>query len=75
MEEGSMFKKFSLLILLLCAHTSNLYSDDVGVAACEASDDATSSDWRNWIFAGSALVTFVLGVVIISTNTGTFSHE
>lgn len=35
----------------------------------------TPSTWQNWVFAASALVTAVIGVVIISTNTGTYSHN
>lgn len=42
--------------------------------AAASSADATTSNWQNWVFAGSALVTAATGVVIISTNTGSFNH-
>lgn len=33
----------------------------------------SSSDWQNWIFAGSAAVVFTAAVLIVTLNTGT-SH-
>ncbi|HLB53263.1 MAG TPA: hypothetical protein VJK48_06130 [Chlamydiales bacterium] len=60
------------LFLFFCFSLSA--QEEVGAASMEAVEASSSSTWKNWVFAGSALVTAVVGVVIISTNTGTYNH-
>lgn len=46
----------------------------VGYAAASSAEAPKKSDWQNWVFAGSALLTVAAGVVIISLNSGTNKH-
>ena len=59
---------FSLLTL------ASLSPQEPGHASVESTEVGSSSNWQNWIFAGSALVSATLGVVIVSLSTGTQSH-
>jgi hypothetical protein len=68
-------KKVFFFTVFLFFSMSRLYAEETGEGAAAASASASSrSNWQNWVFAGSALVTVVVGVVIVSTNTGTFGH-
>ncbi len=53
---------------------SGLTAQETGAAAASSAEATQSSNWQNWVFAGSALVTATAGVVIISLNTGNTSH-
>lgn len=66
-------KKLSFLTIFFLCSVSGLWAQETGAAAA-SSAQATTGNWQNWVFAGSALVTAVVGVVIISTNTGSFGH-
>ncbi len=61
-----------LTIFFLLANLA-LSAQETGAAA-ESGAQATTSNWQNWVFAGSALVTATVGVVIIATNSGSFGH-
>ena len=50
-----------------------MQAQETGAAAVDYAE-LTKSHWQNWVFAGSALVTAAIGVVIVSTNTGNFGH-
>ncbi len=63
-----------LLALAIYSTTSGLIAQETGAAAGDSIQAAQSSNWQNWVFAGSALVTATVGVVIISLNSGTTSH-
>lgn len=65
------------LTLIVCAFGHCLAADETEVTAIApiAEEPQTPSTWQNWVFAASALVTAVIGVVIISTNTGSYSHN
>jgi hypothetical protein len=39
-------------------------------AALASTRAANSSEWQNWVFAGTAAVAFTIGVLIISLNPG-----
>jgi len=76
-----MMKKALVLALLFAIF--NLHAEeeesistveDTGFVAASAVEVSKSSNWQNWVFASSALVTVVVGVVIISLNSGTTSH-
>ncbi|MBI3900601.1 MAG: hypothetical protein HY324_00460 [Chlamydiia bacterium] len=68
-------KKVLFQAALLFFPLSSLFpQEELGSASMEAVSTSSSNAWRNWIFAGSALVIAVVGVVIISTNTGTYNH-
>ena len=56
------------------AETEETSQSSTGTAAAEAVDTSQNSNWQNWVFAGSALVTATIGVVIISLTSGTTSH-
>ena len=47
---------------------------DVGYAAASSAEMPRRSDWQNWVFAGSALLTVAAGIIIISLNSGTNEH-
>ena len=47
---------------------------DVGYAAATSAAAPQRSDWQNWVFAGSALLTVAAGIIIISLNSGTNEH-
>ncbi|MBM3184178.1 MAG: hypothetical protein FJZ64_02605 [Chlamydiae bacterium] len=49
-------------------------AQETGEAAAIAAETTKESNWQNWVFAGSALVTATIGVVIISVSSGTTSH-
>lgn len=66
-------KKISFLTIFVMFATPALFAQETGAAAVDSAEVA-SSNWQNWVFAGSALVTAAIGVVIISTNTGSFGH-
>ena len=60
-----------MIFILSAAPT--LYAQETGAAAASSSETA-SSNWQNWVFAGSALVTDAAGVVIIAMSSGSTSH-
>ncbi|MBI5272863.1 MAG: hypothetical protein HY861_02645 [Chlamydiia bacterium] len=64
-----------LFILSILASTPKLYAEETGAAAANSAQESTSDHWQNWVFAGSALITAAIGVVIVSLNSGTFSHD
>jgi len=66
-------KKLPFLTIFFLFSIPGLWSQETGAGAA-SSAQATTGNWQNWVFAGSALVTAAVGVVIISTNTGTFGH-
>jgi hypothetical protein len=43
---------------------------ETGSGAVASSKDSGSSEWQNWVFAGSAAVALTIGVLIVSLNTG-----
>lgn len=63
-----------LFIFSLIVTMSELYAQETGAAAASSAEATQNSNWQNWVFAGSALVTATVGVVIISLNSGTTSH-
>jgi hypothetical protein len=67
-------KKVPFLIIFSISSMTGLSAQEIeGIAAAEAAE-TSSSNWQNWVFAGSALISAAVGVVIVSTNTGTFGH-
>lgn len=66
-------KKLPILIILCICSAPGLQAQETGAAAVDSAE-ITKSNWQNWVFAGSALVTAAIGVVIVSTNTGNFGH-
>lgn len=66
-------KKISLLIIFILSTTATLSAQETGTAAASSAETA-SSNWQNWVFAGSALVTAAAGVVIIAMSSGSTSH-
>ncbi len=75
---GGLVKKMILCCALLLS-VSSLSAQDTAVEESDTSttdmaSESRSSTWQNWVFASSALVTAVIGVVIISLNTGTTSN-
>ena len=67
-------KQVLFLIIFSLLSIPGLWAQETGVGAA-SSAQATTGNWQNWVFAGSALVTAAVGVAIISTNTGTFGHH
>jgi hypothetical protein len=67
-------KRFFFLLTLI-SMTFKVYGEDTGSAAAISAETAQESNWKNWVFAASALVTAAIGVVIISLNTGNTSHD
>lgn len=61
-----------LFVLIFSIHP--LSAQETGTASATAAEASKSSNWQNWAFASSALVTATLGVVIISLSSGTNSH-
>ena len=55
------------LFLTIFACLPQFYGEETGEAPPEIVQE---SNWRNWVFAASALVTATIGVVIISLNRG-----
>jgi hypothetical protein len=66
-------KKF-LLLLSSCLIVSGLCSEETGFAAATSVEATENSNWQNWVFAASVLVTVTVGVVIVSLNSGTNSR-
>ncbi len=66
--------KKCLYLFTLIATMSGLFAQETGAAAADSAEATKSSNWQNWVFAGSALVSATVGVVIISLNSGTTSH-
>lgn len=66
--------KKCLFLFALFVMTSELCAQETGAAAADSAQATQSSNWQNWVFASSALVTATVGVVIISLNSGTTSH-
>jgi len=66
-------KRF-LFLFTLIATMSGLTAQETGAAAASSAEATQSSNWQNWVFASSALLTATAGVVIISLNTGNTSH-
>ncbi|HSX38816.1 MAG TPA: hypothetical protein VLE95_08355 [Chlamydiales bacterium] len=65
----------SFLMFALFPMASNLNAQETGTAASMSAEMAQDdSNWQNWVFASSALVTATIGVIIISLNSGTTSH-
>ncbi len=69
-----MKKKFFLYTVCFLFSASGLFSQETGIGAENSTYAGKSSSWQNWVFAGSALVTATVGVVVISLNTGGYSH-
>ncbi len=66
-------KKVSFLTIFFLFANLGLSAQETGCGAACGTQTSTG-DWQNWVFAGSALVAVIVGVVIISTNTGHFGH-
>lgn len=69
-----MKKIIFLCVLCFLFSSSDLSAQETGAAAASSTEVSKSSHWQNWVFAGSALVTAAVGVVIISLNTGGYGH-
>ena len=69
-----MKKSIFFLILTFLFSTHPLTAQEVGEAAVASTETASSNQWKNWVFASSALVAVVIGVVIVSLNPGSTSH-
>lgn len=64
--------KKSIFAALLFSAT--LYAEPTAPAAVDASDTAKTSNWQNWVFAGSAALTVTAGILLVSLNTGSHAH-
>jgi purine-cytosine permease-like protein len=60
------------LFLLSFILSSSLQAQETGAAAANASE--STSEWVNWVFAGSAIVTATIGVVAVSVDYGRTTH-
>lgn len=67
-------KKVLFLFIFSLLSIPGLWAQETGVGAASSAQAATSN-WQNWVFAGSALVTAAVGVAIIATNNGSFGHH
>ncbi|MBI3508760.1 MAG: hypothetical protein HY069_03930 [Chlamydiia bacterium] len=79
-------KKILLILLLTarCLHAQEEapppeetapVSSEVPNAIFESTTVAkNSSDWQNWVFAGSAAVVFTVAVLVVTLNTGESQH-
>ena len=45
-----------------------------GSSAAQSSRAANSSNWQNWIFAGTALAIAAIGAIVVSLNSGEEAH-
>lgn len=69
-----MKKQTAFFILTLFFCTQNLSAQDVGAGAVASRETGSSNTWKNWVFASTALISVVIGVVVISLNPGSNSH-
>ena len=63
-------KRFFLILALLAQLPTCYGEESEEVVEAPPPEVVQESNWRNWVFAASALVTATIGVVIISLNTG-----
>ncbi len=59
----------SLLLLAL-----PLQAQETGAAAASARN-ASTSQWQNWVFASSAMVTAAAGIVLLALDNGSPVHS
>jgi hypothetical protein len=73
-----MKKRANLLILLFLFSLQHLNGEElsqtVGSASVDATDKSSSGEWKNWVFASTALVALTVGVVLVSLNPGSNAH-
>ncbi len=74
---GGLVKKAFLyfaLLLSMSVSAQDVAVEESDTSTTDAVSEGRGSSWQNWVFASSALVTAVIGVVIISLNTGTTNN-
>ena len=64
-------KKLVVSLLLIAA---SLPAQETGSAASSAASTGGGSEWENWTFAASALVTAAVGIFVVSTQDAASSH-
>jgi hypothetical protein len=57
-------------VLFLLAVCSSLFAQEPGSGSTKSAQSASSNDWVDWVFAGSAAITITAGVLAVSLNTG-----
>jgi hypothetical protein len=65
-------KKF--VFTALAASLCGPLQAQTGDAALSSSQAASDSQWQNWTFAGSAVVTATTAVLVLLTDTGSHAH-
>lgn len=65
---------FFLTTALLTAPSLFAQDEDLGAAAIASTDVVKTSEWQNWAFAGTFLVTATAGVLAASLDNGSTAH-
>lgn len=62
------------LVGFLLLGSQSISAEETGEAAVASVETVKDSQWQNWVFATSALITLTVGVVIVSLNPGSTAH-
>lgn len=65
-------KKFALILILLVSGPK-LHAQE-GEAALESTKIIKESQWQNWVFAATAIVTAATAVYLVSLDNGRKAH-
>lgn len=52
----------------------SLSAQETGEAAVNSASIASSNNWQNWAFAGTAIVTASVGVFLVTLDSGANAH-
>lgn len=63
-------KRFGIFLAFIALFSMGPLRAQTGSAAVETVKAATSSNWQNWIFVGSLLLTAAGAILIIMINDG-----
>ena len=69
MKKGILYLTSALLLI-----QPGLEAQQTGSAAASSSSSAKSSNWQNWVFAGSALIMAAIGITVVAINSGKDAH-
>jgi hypothetical protein len=59
-----------ILITLVASLPFSAQAQETGSASSDAAEQIKQSNWQNWVFAGTAVVTITVCMLVVSLNQG-----